>query len=47
MSGESDTIRTRHHDCIAELHRRRIHTGKGKFIHLRISATANHVAFAF
>lgn len=47
MSGERDMIRTRHHDCIAELHGRRIFIGKGKLIHLRISATANCIAFAF
>lgn len=45
MAGEGDVMRTRHHDCTAELHRRRICMGRGKLIYPRRSAVTNYAAF--
>lgn len=47
MARESDVIRTHHHECIAELHGRRICMGRGKLIYPRRSTITNYIAFAF
>lgn len=45
MVGEGDVMGTRHHDCIAELHRKRICLGRGKLISPGRSAVTNCAAF--
>lgn len=47
MAGESDVIRMSHHDCVAEVPRRRICMGREKLIYPRRFIVTNYIAFDF